>query len=176
MTSSESHGQLVTVPENHKRLVASYVLWACALFGVSGLHRLYNGKIATGLLWLCTLGLFGVGQFIDVFFVPGMAEDYELKRFKSRYKSGAYDLFSSPTAMTSQTVKPPTREEKMVKLLKAAQSRDGQLSVTQAVMDTSMGFEEVETLLKDMVKSGYVTVDNHTSTGVVVYRFDELMS
>ena len=163
----------MTSSANDKRLIMSYLLWAGAFCGLSGLHRLYNGKIVTGLIWLFTLGLFGVGQFIDVFFVPGMAEDYELKRLKARYGTSAYDLLNKP-AVATQPLKPPTRQEKMVALLKAAQSRNGQLSVTQAVMDTSMDFEEAETLLKDMVKSGYVAVDNHASTGVVVYRFDEL--
>ena len=62
----------------------------------------------------------------------------------------------------------------MVKLLKAAAARDGKLSVTQGVMDTEASFAEVEAVLKEMVKSGYVRVDNHPLTGVVVYEFLEL--
>lgn len=161
--------------ESHQRLTMSYVFWLFGFFGAAGLHRLYNGKVATGLIWLFTGGLFFVGQAIDVFFVQGMAKDYELKQLKAKYGSDIYDLLKEPVAV-SQTLKEPTRDEKMVKLLKAAQSRMGQLSVTQGVMDTGMGFEEVESLLKDMVKSGYVAIDNHPKTGVVVYRFDELIS
>lgn len=37
----------------------------CTFFGWAGFHRFYEGKILTGLLWLCTLGLGGVGWFID---------------------------------------------------------------------------------------------------------------
>lgn len=152
----------------------SYVFWAAGFFGVAGLHRLYNRKIGTGLLWLFTWGLFGVGQFVDVFFVPGMAREHELKKLKAKYGDNVYDLLDNSVVAT-QTVQQPTREEKMVKLLKAAKSHAGQLSVTQAVMDTGLGFEEVEGLLKEMVKAGYTNVDNHPKTGVVVYRFDELV-
>lgn len=155
------------------RLALSYLLWVGGFFGFSGLHRLYNGKITSGLIWFFTLGLFGVGQFIDVFLVPGMTEDHELRRLRSRYGDDVYDLLNQPLN-TTQVHRQPTREEKMVKLLRAARQHAGQLSVTQAVMDTGFGFEETEALLSEMAKSGYVAVDNHPKSGVVVYRFDEI--
>lgn len=157
-----------------ERLTLSYLLWLGGFFGLSGLHRLYNGKITSGLIWFFTLGLFGVGQFIDVFLVPGMAEDHQLRRLKSQYGNDLYDVLNQPIT-TGQTLKQPTREAKMVKLLKAAKQHQGQLSVTQAVLETGLGFDEVEGLLRDMAKSGYVAVDNHPQTGVVIYRFEELV-
>lgn len=155
------------------RLTLSYLLWLGGWFGFSGLHRLYNGKIVSGLIWFFTLGLFGVGQFVDVFLVPGMTEEHELKRLRAAYGDDIYDLLNQPIT-TAQTQRPPTREEKMVKLVRAAKQQGGHLSVTQAVLDTGLGFEETETLLSDMAKSGYVAVDNHPQSGVVIYRFDEI--
>ena len=37
----------------------------CVLFGVLGAHRFYVGKVGTGLLYLCTGGLFGLGWLWD---------------------------------------------------------------------------------------------------------------
>ncbi len=150
----------------------SYLLWIAGFFGVSGLHRLYNGKVVTGLIYFFTLGLFGVGQFIDVFLVPGMTEEHQLNRLKARYGDRLYDLLNAPTA--SPSLQHPDRSENMVKLLKAAQQQKGVLSVTQAVLATGLGFEEAEALLKSMAKSGYVGIENHPETGIVLYRFDEL--
>jgi len=47
-----------------KNLGVSYLFWACGLIGLSGLHRIYNGKIGSGLLWMCTWGLLGIGQLL----------------------------------------------------------------------------------------------------------------
>ena len=52
----------------------SYLLWLLCLIGVCGIHRLYNGRIITGVIWLLTGGLFLIGQIIDLFLIPGRAE------------------------------------------------------------------------------------------------------
>ncbi|TAG38980.1 MAG: TM2 domain-containing protein [Oscillatoriales cyanobacterium] len=57
-------------------LGVSYLLWAACFFGPFGLHRLYNGKIGTGLLWLCTFGLFGFGQLFDLLLLPQMVDEH----------------------------------------------------------------------------------------------------
>lgn len=42
-------------------------LLLCLVFGVYGAHRFYVGKISSGILYLCTAGLFGIGIIIDLF-------------------------------------------------------------------------------------------------------------
>ena len=150
------------------RVTTSYVFWCLGLMGVGGVHRLYNGKIVSGLLWLCTGGLFGVGQFIDLFLIPDMAESKRMKLLRaSTGQSGA----GSVQPAVTQTVTQPTREQLMVNLLEAARAHAGKLTVPQAVMATQLGFDQVEDLLLEMHRKGYVSMENDLETGVIVYNF-----
>lgn len=41
----------------------------CLFFGYLGVHRFYERKIGTGILWLCTFGLCGFGWIIDLIII-----------------------------------------------------------------------------------------------------------
>ena len=46
--------------------LSALLTWCAWLFGFGGIHRLYLGKTGTGILYLLTWGLFGIGQILDI--------------------------------------------------------------------------------------------------------------
>lgn len=60
-----------------------YVLW---IFGFTGAHRFYFGKPISGTIWFLTLGLLGIGWLIDLFLIPSMQAEADL-----RFEDGPYD-------------------------------------------------------------------------------------
>lgn len=158
--------------DTQERLLVSYILSAAWFVGLGGLHRLYNGKIGTGILWLLTGGVLGIGQFVDLFIIPNMVDEQQMRL---RAKAGLSPLgvpLNQP-AVAAQVYRSP-QEKLTMELLRAAEKRGGQLTVTQAVMETGANFAEVEAVFKELLKSGYVKIDNDPNTGAVTYHFHEL--
>lgn len=54
----------------------AYILLLLSLICLSGFHRFYLKKYGTGLIWLFTLGLGGIGTLIDLFTLGGQVEQY----------------------------------------------------------------------------------------------------
>ena len=51
-----------------------------------GAHRFYYGKPVTGTIWFFSFGLLGVGWLIDLFLIPSMDREADL-----RFEDGTYD-------------------------------------------------------------------------------------
>ncbi len=70
------------VIDTHSKLVG-YLLW---LFGFLGAHRFYYGRPLSGTLYFFTLGLFLVGWLVDLFLIPAMDREADL-----RFQAGPVD-------------------------------------------------------------------------------------
>jgi TM2 domain-containing membrane protein YozV len=71
-----------TPNDTHSKIIG-YILW---IFGFTGSHRFYYGKPVTGTIWFLTLGLLGIGWLIDVFLIPAMDREADL-----RFRAGRVD-------------------------------------------------------------------------------------
>ncbi len=53
-----------------------YILW---IFGFLGCHRFYFGKPISGTIYFFTLGLFLIGWIIDLFLIPAMEREADIR-------------------------------------------------------------------------------------------------
>ncbi len=68
--------------ETHSKTIG-YILW---IFGFLGAHRFYYGKPISGTIYFFTLGLCFVGWIVDLFLIPSMDREADL-----RFKPGKVD-------------------------------------------------------------------------------------
>ncbi len=61
---------------NTHNMGVGYLLW---ILGFTGAHRFYYGKPITGTIWFFTLGLLGIGWLIDLFLIPSMDRQADLR-------------------------------------------------------------------------------------------------
>ena len=132
----------------------AYLLWCCSLFGLSGIHRFYLGKPISGFLYLCTFGLFGVGQLVDLFLIPEIVEDKNLKQ----------QLLTPPVIST-----PPPIPQLEVTVLKICRAHDG-ATLSDCVIETEASPTEVKKIIHQLSIDGLLTVDNRDRDGAVIYR------
>lgn len=147
----------------------AFLLWLSCLFGFCGIHRFYLGKPVSGVLYLLTFGLLGIGQFVDLFLLKGMVRQENAR---------ARMLMQGPIVRQLPPPPPPPKidpaELMRIQLLDAARRNGSVLSVSQGVLATGKTFGQVEKALDEMAISGFVGIDNDPNSGAVIYTFDEL--
>ena len=70
---------MATSDDSHSKIIG-YILW---IFGFMGAHRFYYGRPLTGTIWFFTLGLLFIGWIVDLFLIPSMDREADL-----RYRAG----------------------------------------------------------------------------------------
>jgi TM2 domain-containing membrane protein YozV len=68
--------------DSHSKAIG-YILW---IFGFTGSHRFYYGKPVTGTIYFFTLGLLFIGWIVDLFLIPSMDRQADI-----RFRAGRYD-------------------------------------------------------------------------------------
>lgn len=75
-SSASAAAQIVNTVEEipKKEINKKTALILCILLGYFGAHKFYEGKTGMGILYVCTLGLFGIGWIADIIIIA-MKED-----------------------------------------------------------------------------------------------------
>ena len=54
----------------------AYLFWLISFFGIFGFHRFYLGKIGTGIGWILSGGVLGLGALYDLFALSSMVDEH----------------------------------------------------------------------------------------------------
>ncbi len=139
----------------------AYLLWSLWLFGFAGIHRFYLGKPISGLIWLLTWGLFGMGQIFDLFIIPGMVEE---KNYQYRVRLRELEYQKLLPTVTANT--PASETQLILKLL----SERTEATLADCVLATGKDTSEVKALLEQMQRDELIEVGNRERDGAIVYR------
>jgi TM2 domain-containing membrane protein YozV len=62
-------------------LIVGYLIW---IFGFLGAHRFYYGKPVSGTIYFFTLGLLFIGWIVDLFLLPAMDREADIRFLPGR--------------------------------------------------------------------------------------------
>ena len=156
----------------------AYLLWFCSCFGVLGLHRLYLGKVPTGILWMFTGGLFGIGTIYDFFTLPSQVREANIRKVlfnRPRYRQNADFRERSNSSWRNvddgkaRVVKPEEHKESLERIiLKQARDNKGILTVSEVALAANISVDEAKKHLESLVTKGIAEL-RVRKTGALVY-------
>jgi predicted transcriptional regulator len=154
----------------------AYFLWLLSGFGVAGFHRFYLGKIGSGIIWLCSGGLFGIGSLYDFITLPSQVREANFRKAildgtvrKNVNGSQAWRNVSEGEARIF-------REKDSVEraILKLAKTNKGILTASELALAANIPIEEAKRDLDAMISKGFAELRVRQS-GTLVYTIPDFM-
>ena len=150
----------------------AYLLWVLGVFGALGFHRFYLRKIPTGLLWLFSGGLGGVGCIYDFFTLPGQVREANIKAgYRAAIAGGP-----GRTVIIREGPEPrfaPAPKDSLEKvILRVAKRNGGVVSPAEVALESDYPTEEARAGLEKLAGKGVCEMRVRPS-GVIVFRFPE---
>ncbi len=143
----------------------AYLLWFLGGFGTLGFHRFYLNKVGTGILWLLSGGMFGIGAFVDLLTLPMQVREANLRK---SYQAALNGPQVRPLVQTS----PKDSLERVI--LKVARKNSGYVTASEVALDGDFSIEEAKAALEKLSATGFAEMRIRTS-GVIVFVFPEFM-
>ncbi len=151
------------------KLSIAYFLWFISGFGALGFHRFYLGRIGTGLLWFFTGGLAGIGGLFDLFYIPTMVREENLRR---GYRSALYSDPHFSISTSGPVSKPKESLEKVI--LRTAKKNKGAATPGEVALEGDIPIEEAKKALEKLVSEGFAEMRIRKS-GIIAYVFPEFL-
>jgi TM2 domain-containing membrane protein YozV len=149
----------------------AYLFWLLSLVGLSGVHRLYLGKIGSGILWIFTGGLFGIGALYDLVTLPAQVREANMRAYYRAAVAGQAPVRLTMPADQAEAAA-PRRESLERVILKCARRNAGYVTASEAALEGDISLDAAKTALDKLAAKGFAEMRIRTN-GVVVYVFPE---
>jgi hypothetical protein len=155
----------------------AYLLWLFSGCGALGFHRFYLGKIGTGVLWMISGGLGGIGMVYDAFTLTKQVREANVRysvearvRGELAYAEAAESGYAPYGAAAAQRPQKPDSPEKII--LRVARKNGGFVTPGEAALEGDLTVDEARKQLESLATKGAAEM-RVRSSGVVVYFFPE---
>ncbi len=153
----------------------AYLLWLISGVGALGFHRFYLGKFGTGLLFMVTGGLGGIGSFYDLLTLPMQVREANLRlayreAIDGRYATRQPRHFAKDfkTSMR-EDIKKDSLERV---ILKTAKNNYGIVTPSEVAVESGMSIDQAKSALEKLVSKGHADI-RVSKSGSMVYFFQE---
>jgi hypothetical protein len=158
----------------------AYFLWLISGFGALGLHRFYLGKFGTGLLYLLTGGLAGIGGIYDFFTLPMQVRERNIeRRYRHALSHGPVPNLDAPRDGVPREGPPPrtvgrsgTRDSIERVILRTAKANQGIATPSEVALEAEISLEDAKKQLEQLVSKGFAEV-RVSRSGKLVYVFPD---
>lgn len=143
---------------------------------VAGIHRFYLGRPGTGLLYLLTWGLFGIGTIVDLFKLSHMVDDENRRLLHpgSPLRPLPLGARAQPLALPPPDA-PRERLTPEQQILRVASENQGAVTVAMVAVKTGMALRQAKKELERLRAQEFCDLDVSTE-GAKLYVFDGLRS
>lgn len=159
----------------------AYILWLLCGFSICGAQRLYCKRYISGFIYFFTFGFFGIGQIIDLFTIPNMVDEENLK-YQALYGYQHINISGNPQVTINvdgrkshayKTAYKTVSNRKVsdtIQILQVAKNNGGMVSLSDCVLATGKETAQVKQTLAKMCQDELIEMANLPESGAIVYK------
>lgn len=162
----------------------AYALWCFCLLSICGIQRLYARRYLSGFFYLITFGFFGIGQFLDLFLIPGMIDEENLKiKALYGYQPNEASFYQTPESIVvnlpkreaphatleGQQKEPLSEKDIDRAILRTCKDAEG-ATLAEIFLEVDEEYETIENRVQFLMQKNLLTIDNRADDGAVIYK------